>query len=154
MTIPGYPVFGTHTKYLAGKVLPIPLTAENGFLPNMKDVDGTIRAFNGKGSGRVKAVCFNYPNNPTGAGATLEFFQDASDLAHEHNLVVVHDAAYAALDFGGRKPTGILQAAGGLECGIQIHSMSKAFNMIGRRIAFAAGNPKLIAAYALSLIHI
>lgn len=147
MTTPGYPVFGTHTKYLEGKVIPFTLVPENGFLPNLKDLEGTIQAFNRNGPGRVKVACFNYPNNPTGADAPLEFWQEVANLAHKYNFVIVHDAAYVGLNFGDKKPTGILQANGGLEVGVQIHSMSKAFNMIGRRIAFVAGNPKLISAY-------
>jgi LL-diaminopimelate aminotransferase len=146
MTTPGYPVLGTHTGYLGGSVVKLPLREENGFLPDLNQAKKTIEDLAAEGK-KVKLFCLNYPNNPTGADAPLEFWNEVSALAHEHNFVVAHDAAYAGLAYG-RKPTGILQAEGGLECGIGIYSMSKAFNMIGRRIAFAAAHPKLVAAHA------
>jgi len=141
MTSPGYPVLGTHTKYLDGKVVKLPLKEENGFLPDLKELEE-----HAKGESKVKIVCVNYPNNPTGADAPLVFWEDLVKLAHEHNFVIVHDAAYSGLKYTG-KPTSPFQVDGGLECSLGAYSLSKAFNMIGYRIAFVAGNPRLIAAY-------
>ncbi len=89
----------------------------------------------------------NYPNNPTGANAPQEFWNDVAELAREYHFIVIHDAAYSGLEFGNKKPTGILQAEGGAECGLGLYSLSKAFNMIGHRLGFVAGNPELISAY-------
>lgn len=147
MTIPGYPVFGTHSEYLGGKQLKLPLTRANNFQPSLKDLEGMVRAFNSKGEGRVKAICFNFPNNPTGVDVDKEFWKRTVDLAHRYNFVIVHDAAYAGWKFDGTSPTGVLQVDGGMDCGLQVHSMSKISNMIGYRMGFVAGGEKLIAAY-------
>lgn len=148
MTVPGYPVFGTWTKYLGGEVLDIPLREENGFLPNLDDVRCTIEYQQNKAGKKVKAFCVNYPNNPTGADGTPEFYEGLDELAHEYNFLIVQDAAYADLRFANRKPTGIFQAKGGLESGVMIFSMSKAANMIGRRLGFMVGAPGIISAHA------
>lgn len=149
MTIPGYPVFGTHVKYLGGQVLQMPLEAGNKFLPNLKDLEKSITNFKQSSeNGRVKAVCLNYPNNPTGANAPQYFWDEVASMAHKHNFAVIHDAAYSGLEFDGKKPTGILQAKGGMECGLGLYSLSKTFNMIGHRLGIVAGNPELIKAYA------
>src|SRR5580765_8242772 len=95
MTTPGYPVFGTHAKYYGGLVHNLPLTAENNFLPDLDSVPVEIL-------GKAKVLVINYPNNPTGASATPEFFARVVDFARKHNIVVIHDAAYAALVFEGR----------------------------------------------------
>lgn len=150
MTVPGYPVFGTHARYLGAEVLNVPLEEKNDFLPELGNLDGVIRAFNGspRRTGRVKALVINAPNNPTGADGNPAFWQSAANLAHKYNLFVVQDAAYADLVYDGRRPTGILQARGGLECGIQVHSMSKGNSMIGWRLGFVvSGNKEIIAAY-------
>ena len=147
MTTPGYPVLGTHTRYLGGKVINLPLMEANNFLPDLGGLEEKIEEIEFQECGKVKMFCVNYPNNPTGADANSEFWQNLADIANERGFMVIHDAAYSGLNFKGNKPTGILQAKGGLECGIGIHSMSKAFNMISYRLAFAAANPEIIAAY-------
>src|SRR3989344_3553469 len=130
MTVPGYPVFGTNAAYLEGKVINLPLYEKNKFLPDLNDADGVIEAFNRNNSSkgnRVKAFVINYPNNPTGAGAPLEFLDNLAELAIRHNFIVVHDAAYMGWSFNGTPPQTILNAKGGLECGILVPSASKAF---------------------------
>ncbi|HHL39429.1 MAG TPA: LL-diaminopimelate aminotransferase [Deltaproteobacteria bacterium] len=140
MTTPGYPVMATHTGWNGGRVLRAPLTEENGFLP---DLD----AFGGEELEKVKLLYLNYPNNPTGASASAEFFSKVVDFAKRHSIVVVHDAAYAALNFEGR-PLSFLSVEGAMDVGIEIHSFSKAYNMTGWRLAFLAGNEKVISAFA------
>ena len=139
MTVPGYPVFGTHAKYYGGEVYNLPLTEENGFVPALDSIPPQILA-------KAKVLVLNYPNNPTGASATPEFFARVVAFAKRHRLVVVHDAAYAALVFEG-KPLSFLATPGARDVGIELHSASKSFNMTGWRCGFVAGNELLIKAY-------
>jgi LL-diaminopimelate aminotransferase len=139
MTVPGYPVFGTHAKYLGGRVHPLPLTEENRFLPDLDSVPAEVLK-------QAKVLVLNYPNNPTGASATPAFFARAVEFARRHRLVVIHDAAYAALVFEGR-PLSFLAAPGAKEVGLELHSASKSFNMTGWRCGFVAGNELLVRAY-------
>jgi LL-diaminopimelate aminotransferase len=139
MTTPGYPVFGTHSKYYGGLVHNLPLTAENNFLPRLDTVPADVLS-------RAKVLVINYPNNPTGASATSEFFARVVEFARRNNLVVVHDAAYAALVFEG-KPLSFLATPGAQEVGVELHSTSKTFNMTGWRCGFVAGNELLVKAY-------
>jgi LL-diaminopimelate aminotransferase len=88
----------------------------------------------------------NYPNNPTGASATPEFFAKVVEFARRNRIVVVHDAAYAALVFEG-KPLSFLATPGAKEVGVELHSTSKSFNMTGWRCGFVAGNALLVKAY-------
>ena len=139
MTVPGYPVFGTHTKWYGGQVHNLPLTEENNFLPDLDSIPKeTLK--------RAKALVLNYPNNPTGASATREFFAKAVAFARQHQLIIVSDAAYAALVFEG-KPLSILSVPGAKDVAIELHSMSKMYNMTGWRLGFVAGNPLLVKAY-------
>src|ERR1041384_4004312 len=92
MTTPGYPVFGTHAKYYGGLVHNLPLTAANSFLPDLASIPAEVLK-------KSKVLVLNYPNNPTGASATPEFFARVVEFAHKNNVVVIHDAAYAALVF-------------------------------------------------------
>ncbi len=140
MTSPGYAVFGTHAQYYGGEVHNIPLLEKNSFLPDLNSVPADKLR-------RAKTLVINYPNNPTGASATPEFFAAVVAFAKQHNLVVIHDAAYAALVFDG-KPLSFLATPGAIDVGIELHSMSKAFNMTGWRLGFVAGNRLLVRAYA------
>ncbi|MDR1191343.1 MAG: LL-diaminopimelate aminotransferase [Verrucomicrobiales bacterium] len=139
MTTPGYPVFGTHAKYYGGLVHNLPLTAGNHFLPDLDRIPADVLA-------RAKTLVINYPNNPTGASATPEFFAKVVAFARKNNLVVIHDAAYAALVFEG-KPLSFLATPGAVEVGVELHSASKSFNMTGWRCGFVAGNELLVKAY-------
>jgi LL-diaminopimelate aminotransferase len=89
----------------------------------------------------------NYPNNPTGASATPAFFAEVVAFAKQHDLVVIHDAAYAALRFDGH-PLSFLATPGAMDVGVELHSMSKGFNMTGWRLGFVVGNPLIVKAYA------
>jgi LL-diaminopimelate aminotransferase len=139
MTVPGYPVFGTHAKYYGGEVYNLKLTRENHFLPDLDAIPADMLA-------RAKVIVLNYPNNPTGASATPEFFARAVDFAKRNRLAVIHDFAYAALMFEG-KPLSFLSTPGAMEVGVELHSTSKNFNMTGWRCGFVAGNERLVKAY-------
>jgi LL-diaminopimelate aminotransferase len=139
MTTPGYPVFGTHAKYYGGLVHNLPLTAANGFLPDLDSIPDEILK-------KAKVLVINYPNNPTGASATPEFFSQVVAFAKANRVVVIHDAAYAALVFEG-KPLSFLATPGAREVGIELHSASKTFNMTGWRCGFVVGNDLLVKAY-------
>jgi LL-diaminopimelate aminotransferase len=139
MTVPGYPVFGTHAKYYGGIVHNLPLREENNFLPDLKTIPADILA-------KAKVLVLNYPNNPTGASATQEFFLEVVAFAKKNNLVVIHDFAYAALVFEGM-PLSFLATPGAIEVGLELHSTSKNFNMTGWRCGFVAGNELLVKAY-------
>jgi LL-diaminopimelate aminotransferase len=140
MTVPGYPVFGTHSKYYGGVVHNLQLLEKNNFLPDLKSVPAEVLA-------KAKVLVLNYPNNPTGASATHEFFADVVAFAKEHNLVVIHDFAYAALVFEGM-PLSFLATPGAMDVGLELHSTSKNFNMTGWRCGFVAGNELLVKAYS------
>ena len=139
MTVPGYPVLGTHAKYYGGNVYNMPLEADKGFLPDLDAIPTDVLA-------RAKILVLNYPNNPTGASATLEFFEKAVAFAKANDLIIVQDAAYASLIFEG-KPLSIFQVPGAKEVAIELHSLSKSFNMTGWRIGFVVGNPLIVKAY-------
>jgi LL-diaminopimelate aminotransferase len=140
MTTPGYPVFGTHAAYYGGEVFNLPLLEKNQFLPDLTSIPADKLR-------RAKTLVLNYPNNPTGASATTEFFAQAVEFAAKHNLIIIHDAAYAALVFEG-KPLSILATPGAMDVAVELHSMSKGFNMTGWRLGFVAGNPLIVKAYA------
>ena len=139
MTTPGYPVFGTQAKYYGGEVYQLKLTEENNFLPDLNSVPADILK-------RAKTLVLNYPNNPTGASATKEFFQRVVEFAKKNKIIVIHDFAYAALVFEG-KPLSFLSIPCAKDVGIELHSASKNFNMTGWRCGFVAGNEKLVRAY-------
>ena len=116
------------------------LRAENQFLPNLREIPGEIAR-------RAKLFYVNYPNNPTGAIATYTFFDELIDFAQAHNVLVVQDAAYATLAFS-EKPCSILSRPGGKAVAIELHSMSKAYNMTGWRLGFVAGGEPFVKAFA------
>jgi len=140
MTVPGYPVLGTHSQYLGGEVVNLPLTEENKFLPDLKSVAPEIRQ-------RAKILYLNYPNNPTGANATREFYEEAIQFAKDNDIAIVQDAAYTALTYSG-KPLSFLSVPGAMDVGVELHSLSKSYNMTGWRIGFVAGNELMVKGFA------
>ena len=140
MTVPGYPVAGTHTKYYGGDVHSLSLSAENDFFPDLVGIPADIKK-------RAKLLVINYPNSPTGKTATVDFYKKVIEFAHAHRLIVVQDAAHILLSFDG-PPLSFLSVDGAREVGVEVHSMSKGFNMIGWRMAFVAGHPKIVQAFA------
>jgi LL-diaminopimelate aminotransferase len=140
MTVPGYPVAGTHTAYYGGEVYKLPLWEQNGFYPDLASIPPDIRR-------RAKLMVLNYPNSPTGATATKDFYSRVIDFAHTNQIVVVQDAAHILLSYDG-PPLSFLQIEGAKDVGVEVHSMSKGFNMIGWRMAFVCGHPKIVQAFA------
>lgn len=141
MSVPGYPVMGTHTIYYGGQVYNLPLREENDFLPDLNSIPTEVVQ-----SAKMLYMC--YPNNPTAAVATLDFYKQVVAFARKNNIVVVNDAAYAALTFDGEQPLSFLATPGAKEVGIEVQSLSKAFNMTGWRLGFVAGNPLVVNAFA------
>ena len=140
VTVPGYPVLGTHSAYLGGKVVKIPLRRENGFFPDLKKIGAAELK-------SAKLFYVNYPNNPTGTAATEAFFDSLIEFAAKHNILIVQDAAYATLIYG-RERLSILGRPGGKDVAVELHSMSKSYNMTGWRLGFVAGNAKAVKAFA------
>ena len=139
MTAPGYPIMATMTRWLGGSVHTLPLTAQNQFLPDLDSIPAEVVA-------KAKLLYINYPNNPTGAVADADFFAKVVAFAKKHQIVVVQDAAYGALTFDQYKPLSFLSIPGAKEVGVEIHSLSKAFNMTGWRLGFVVGNPLVVKA--------
>ncbi len=138
MTVPGYPVAGTHTRYYGGTVFKLPLLARNDFFPDLDSIPGDIRE-------RAKLMVINYPNSPTGRIATIDFYKRVIDFAKENNVVIVQDAAHIMLSYDGT-PVSFLSVPGARDVGIEVHSMSKGFHMIGWRIGFVAGHSQIVRA--------
>jgi len=139
-TVPGYPVLATHTRYVGGEVFALPLLRENHFFPDLTAIPDDIAQ-------RAKLFYVNYPNNPTGAAPTRAFFDDLIAFAKKHTILIVQDAAYATLSYGPERLS-ILNCPGGKEVALEIHSMSKSYNMTGWRMGFVAGPEGAVKAYA------
>ncbi len=140
MTTPGYPVAGTHTKYYGGEVHSLPLLAQNDFLPDLDSIPEDICR-------RAKLMVLNYPNSPTGKVATREFFSRVVEFAKKNQVVVVQDAAHIVLTFEG-EPLSFLQVPGAKDVGVEVHSLSKGWNMIGWRMGWVCGNARIVRAFA------
>ncbi len=140
MTVPGYPVAGTHAKYYGGEVYELPLLPENDFFPDLDSIPADVLS-------RAKLLVINYPNSPTGKVATPEFYAKVVEFARQNRIVVVQDAAHILLTYEG-KPLSFLQAPGAREVGVEVHSLSKGFNMIGWRMGWVCGHERLISAFA------
>jgi len=136
---PGYPVYSMSTILAGGEPYYMPLTEENDFLPALEAIPEKI-------TGKAKLLWLNYPNNPTGAVAEVDFFEKAVHFAGKHQLAVCHDAPYTEVAFDGYRPPSFLQAPGAREVGIEFHSLSKTYNMTGWRIGMAVGNAAMIDA--------
>ena len=135
---PGYPVYPVGTSFAGGTSYFMPLTKANRYLPALAAVPKDV-------AGKAKLMYLNYPNNPTSATADKEFFKRAVAFAHEHRIIVCHDAAYSEIYYDGRRPPSFLEVDGAKEVGAEFHSLSKTFNMTGWRIGFAVGNRQVLA---------
>jgi LL-diaminopimelate aminotransferase len=140
MTVPGYPVAGTHTGYYGGIVYRLPLMAEHDFFPDFDSIPADIRR-------KAKLLVINYPNSPTGRTATPQFYERVVAFAKANDLVVIQDAAHAMLSFD-REPHSFLATPGAREVGVEVHSLSKGYNMIGWRIGWVCGHPRIVRAFA------
>lgn len=134
---PAYPVYKVATQFAGGIPYEMPLLKQNGFLPDLGAIPPAILA-------QAKMMFLNYPNNPTGAIATREFFKDVVALANRHNIMICHDYAYSEMAFDGYLPPSFLETPGAMEVGVEFHSLSKTYNMTGWRIGFAVGNSAII----------
>ena len=141
ITVPGYPVMGTITEWLGGEKYELPLKEGHDFYPDLDAIPENICK-------RAKLIYVNYPNNPTGQAATREFFEKLVAFARKNHIIIVQDAAYAAICLDGQKPLSILSIDGAKDIAVEIHSLSKSYNMTGWRLGFAVGNAKIIAALA------
>lgn len=143
---PGYPDYWSGVELAKANMEVMPLTAENHFLPIYEEISESAKE-------QAKLMFLNYPNNPTGAVATAEFFEDTVAFAAEHDICVVHDFAYGAIGFDGKKPISFLQTPGAKETGIEIYTLSKTYNMAGWRVGFAVGNESVVEAINLLQDH-
>ena len=134
---PGYPVYGIGTLFNGGTAYTMPLSAENGFLPDLAAIPEEIAR-------RAKLMWLGYPNNPTAAVASKDFFARVVEFATRHSIIVAHDNAYSEIYYD-QPPPSFLAAPGAGALGIEFHSLSKTYNMTGWRIGFAIGNRDLIA---------
>lgn len=139
---PAYPVYNIGTIFAGGKPYLLPLTKENGFLPDLTSIPGEVAR-------KAKMVWLNYPNNPTTAVADGDFFKAVVEFAHTNKVMVCHDITYSEIAFDGYRPMSFLEIEGAKDIGIEFHSLSKSFNMTGWRIGFAIGNKEAIRGLSL-----
>ncbi|MBD2457667.1 pyridoxal phosphate-dependent aminotransferase [Nostoc sp. FACHB-87] len=130
---PGYPVYRTSTIFADGEPFTMPLKAENQFLPDLNAIPEEIAQ-------KAKLLWINYPNNPTGGVANLEFFGELVDFCKQYNILLCHDNAYSEMAYNGYKPPSVLQVPGAKDIAIEFHSLSKSYNMTGWRVGFVVGN--------------
>jgi len=136
---PYYPVYITASTTVGAVPYMLPLLEQNGYLPDLESIPADVLA-------KSRLLWLNYPNNPTAACADLAFFEYAVQFAHRHNLVIIHDMAYAEVYFGEYRPMSILQVPGASEVAVELHSLSKTYNMAGFRIGMLVGNPEIVEA--------
>lgn len=144
---PGYPDYLSGTALSQVEYKTYPLLLENAFLPDLKAIPEDIAR-------KAKYIFLNYPNNPTGAVASLEFYEELVDWSQKYDVGVVSDFAYGALGFEGFKNPSFLQAKDSKKQGIELYTFSKTFNMAGWRLAFAVGNADMIEALNLIQDHL
>jgi len=137
MPNPAYPVYPTAVALAGGVCYDLPLTAERGWLPDLSAIPAETIS-------RARTLWLNYPNNPTGAAATADFFAEAVAFARRHDILIVHDMAYAEVRYNGARPASILETPGAKEVAVEFHSFSKAYNMAGFRLGTLVGNPTIV----------
>lgn len=136
---PYYPVYITASTSVGAEPYMLPLLEQNGYLPELDKIPQEILA-------KSRLLWLNYPNNPTAAGADRRFFEEAVAFAQRHNLVIIHDMAYAEVYFDDFRPLSILQIPGASEVAVELHSLSKTYNMAGFRVGMVVGNANLVDA--------
>ncbi|MCA0313392.1 MAG: LL-diaminopimelate aminotransferase [Candidatus Melainabacteria bacterium] len=138
---PAYPVYRTSTILAGGEPYFMPLTPENKFIPDLDAIPEAVLK-------KAKLLMLNYPGNPTAGIADLAFFEKAVAFCKKHNILLVHDLAYSEMTYDGYKAPSILEVKGAKEIAVELHSLSKTYNMTGWRIGFAVGNAEAVAAIA------
>jgi len=136
---PGYPVYSVGTRLAGGRPYYMPLTEKHGFLPDLEAIPEDIAK-------NARLLWVNYPNNPTGAVADLEFFNRLVKFARQHDMAICHDGPYSEVAYDDYQPVSFMQADGAREVGVEFHSLSKSYNMTGWRIGMVVGNPVLVDA--------
>ncbi|MFQ5665217.1 MAG: LL-diaminopimelate aminotransferase [Candidatus Binatia bacterium] len=139
MTDPGYPAYRASILMAGGHPVNVPIRSESGYLPQLADIPSDIAR-------RASAMFLNYPNNPTGATASLSFLRELVDFARQYDIAICYDNPYVEVVFDGEKPLSFLSVPGAKDVGVELNSLSKPFNMTGWRIGMALGNKDLIAA--------
>lgn len=134
---PGYPVYNAGSLIAGARVVLVPLLEKNGYLPDLDAIPTDVLK-------SAKILWLNYPNNPTGAIASLEFFKKAVDFGKQHHILIAHDAPYADVCFDGYKAPSILQIPGAKDIAVEFNSLSKTYNMAGWRLGMAVGNAEVI----------
>lgn len=136
---PGYPVYSIGTMFAGGSSYYMPLIEDNDFLPDLDSIPADIAQ-------KAKILWINYPNNPTAAVAELEYFERVVAFANKYDVAICHDGPYTEVAFDGYHPVSFLEAAGAKDVGVEIHSLSKSYNMTGWRVGMAVGNAEIIDA--------
>ncbi|WP_304503056.1 pyridoxal phosphate-dependent aminotransferase [Alteribacillus sp. YIM 98480] len=144
---PGYPDYLSGTALANANIETMPLLEKNHFLPDYTIIPQEILK-------KAKLLFLNYPNNPTAATANKAFFDKTVDLAKRHNICVVHDFAYGAIGYDGKKPQSFLQSNGAKDIGVEMYTLSKTYNMAGWRAGMAVGNSSVIEAINLIQDHL
>jgi LL-diaminopimelate aminotransferase len=134
---PGYPVYTAGSKIAGAEIYSLPLLSKNNFLPDLDSIPDEIAR-------RAKILWLNYPNNPTGATATLDFFKKAVAFGRKYNILIAHDAPYVDVCFDGYVAPSIMQVPGARDVCIEFNSLSKSYNMGGWRLGMAVGNPQVL----------
>ncbi|MFC8150767.1 pyridoxal phosphate-dependent aminotransferase [Bacillus paralicheniformis] len=143
---PGYPDYWSGVELARANMETMPLTADNQFLPDYSRIPKEVKE-------KAKLMYLNYPNNPTGAQATPVFFEETVRFAKSNGICVIHDFAYGAIGYDGKRPVSFLETAGAKDTGIEIYTLSKTYNMAGWRVGFAVGNASVIEALNLYQDH-
>ena len=136
---PGYPVYSVGTWFAGGECHWMNLKESEDWLPNLSDIPSDVAK-------KAKVMWLNYPNNPTGAIVTKEYFKEVIDFAKSYDIAVMHDACYTEVAYDNYKPISFLEVEGAKDVGLEFHSLSKSYNMTGWRIGMAAGNQEMIDA--------
>lgn len=135
---PSYPVYKFGTIMADGVVCPLPLYEEDGWLPKLEALDASL-------AGEVNVLWLNYPNNPTGGVADVEFFERVIHWAKRHDVIIAHDNPYSEITFDGYSPPSILQAEGAKDIAVEFNSLSKTYSMAGHRLGMVVGNAEIIS---------
>lgn len=136
---PAYSVYKVQTTWCGGAAFPMPLLPENGFLPDLSAIPASVAK-------AAKLLFLNYPNNPTGAVASLDYLAEAVEFCKKHEIILVNDCAYSEVAYDGLQPPSVLQVPGAKEVAIEMHSLSKTFNMTGWRVGWAMGGKPFVEA--------
>jgi LL-diaminopimelate aminotransferase len=139
---PAYPVYSIWAKFVGAEPYYMPLRPENNFLPELKKIPEKIAK-------KAAMLWINYPNNPTGAVATKDFYQEVVGFCERHNILLCSDLAYSELAFDGYEPPSIFEIKGAEDVAIEFYSLSKGFNMTGWRSGFVIGNAEAVKAFSI-----